>query len=646
MLPRAGNTCLVHTRPLLLLIRGSSTGRGVLVEHQTGSVADWAKKHGWPSHAQQVSYGDPLASWSRVQVSAELAGRLAVTPEATAGLNGGGSHPLRVWQASAERSAELLDGVPAEGYVLRLSNQHDQAGVEVAATDLRGLRYADATLAQLLRGACPSRELELRDWPAIARRGFMECFYGPTWTPADREWLISLAASYRLNTFCYGPADDPYTGTLWAEPYPATEQASLAELVAHSAAEGVDVVWRVSPCAPLDPEAGIVFSEPSQIDRLVAKCQQLLDLGVHTVLVAFDDIDGALMHDQDRRRFGSGEQGLARAHAELINQVASALAAHDPDAAVVLCPTQYWGSTESTYRSWLGRLVDPAIETCWTGPAVVSHQVSATDAGRVREQLAGRRLWLWDNFPVNDWGGTPLQSQGRVQPDILLLGPLERRDPDAAATLGTYAINGGIQSAATALALPAAGHWAWNPSRYDCETSWQHAVDVLGDRHGDLHLIAQLHRPSPLHASLDADLAVLLWQYLLDLDGGRNAQPSADALERSLHAAATAGRRLQTSDVRASESLVPWLQTLVIEADAGILALQIVESVRRGKLTAVAEIGAAFRDRLAELGRTHPPTVAAGILGPLLERARLCAGLSIINRTASNADTRDHHAQA
>ena len=106
---------------------------------------------------------------------------------------------------------------------------------------------------------------------------------------------------------------------------------------------------------------------------------------------------------------------------------------------LVVCPTEYAGTHESEYRRVLAAELDPSIAVYWTGPEVVSASITREDAEAARAAFGGRELWLWDNYPVNDF-----------EPSRLFLGPLTGRDPDL--PVHAYVANGMIQAGPSKLA--------------------------------------------------------------------------------------------------------------------------------------------------------------------------------------------------
>lgn len=89
-----------------------------------------------------------------------------------------------------------------------------------------------------------------------------------------------------MNTYIYGPKDDPYhSSPNWRKPYPEKEAAQIKDLVKEAAANKVDFVWAIHP--GLD----IKWTDEDRMNVL-NKFGMMYDLGVRSFAVFFDDISG------------------------------------------------------------------------------------------------------------------------------------------------------------------------------------------------------------------------------------------------------------------------------------------------------------------------------------------------------------------
>lgn len=564
-------------------------------------------------------------TWSQLEWNDDAAAAMPQTRADLDDLSGVGGPVLRVELAALSDDAA---GVPsAEIYELTASPASGDSGavLTVGAASAAALRHAKRAVTQLVRSSL-AHDVHLCDWPTVPRRGYLECFYGPLWERDDRNWLLDLAAEYRMNVFAYGPPADERTGTRWREPYPAAELSAFADLVRRGAAKGIDVAWRVSPCAPLRPSEGMVLSDDNELALLIAKCEQLLAAGVRSLLVAFDDLDGGFAHPPDKAHFGDGPAALATAHADITNRVARALSEAADGVALAMCPTDYWGVGPSPYRARLGQLLADGIEVCWTGNDIVASTIAGHEAATVRAELGGRPLWLWDNYPVNDWGGAPVQLDGSVNTDLLFLGPLCGRTADVGALISTYTVQGAIQAAATAPAVISAAQWAWDPDDYTAEAVWTQALDRLDDGTATLHAFAALHRTSRLEPQARSPLADSIWRYLQQFDGEADPSRAAAELDEQLTDAEQVANRMATAPLPSWTAVLPWSQRLRAETRAARLALRLTEALRTGSATDFATHAPQFRASLRECSQGVHPLVAGGALEAMIQRGRVIAG--------------------
>ena len=115
-------------------------------------------------------------------------------------------------------------------------------------------------------------------------RGVIEGFYGRPWTHEQRLDLIPFLADHGMNTFAYGPKDDPLLRHEWREPYSGPELERLNELVGACREVHVDFMFCLSP--------GLSMRYSSEGDRraLVAKYASIGTLGVTSFGLLLDDI--------------------------------------------------------------------------------------------------------------------------------------------------------------------------------------------------------------------------------------------------------------------------------------------------------------------------------------------------------------------
>ncbi|MFJ6695252.1 beta-N-acetylglucosaminidase domain-containing protein [Streptomyces sp. NPDC091272] len=369
----------------------------------------------------------------------------------------------------------------AEGYALRAARKT----VALGGTDATGQYYAVQTLKRLIvpqRAHGHGREeggdhghgrtviagASVSDFPSMPLRGSIEGFYGPPWTKAERLDHVDFLGTVKSNTYVYAPKDDPYHRDKWREPYPADKAAELGELVERATANHVRFAFAVSP------GASICYSDPADTQALTAKLQAMYDLGVRTVSVPLDDISYTKWNcEADQAAFGAPGQGpAAKAQVGLLNTLQrDFVATHPGMRPLQMVPTEYGDLKDSPYKQILRSTLDKPIEVMWTGTDVVPPSITVDQAKKASD-LFGRKVFVWDNYPVNDFARTA----GR-----LLLAPYDKREPGLSDHLTGLISNPMNQEAASKPAVLTMSDFAWNDRGYDrIRSGRQAALQLAG----------------------------------------------------------------------------------------------------------------------------------------------------------------------
>jgi hypothetical protein len=123
------------------------------------------------------------------------------------------------------------------------------------------------------------------------------------------------------------------------------------------------------------------------------------------VALLFDDIPDRL-DPADLERWGS----LAAAQAHVANEVFAWVRSRHPGALLLFCPTAYCGRMAAgglggpRYLETIGRELRPDAEIFWTGPEIVSREITLAHVREVGARLRRKPL-LWDNLHANDYDG-------------------------------------------------------------------------------------------------------------------------------------------------------------------------------------------------------------------------------------------------
>jgi protein O-GlcNAcase / histone acetyltransferase len=229
--------------------------------------------------------------------------------------------------------------------------------------------------------------------------GVIEGFYGAPWSAAERVELFEWMARWRLNTYMYAPKDDLKHRAVWRESYSGEEADRFKELIHACGTRGIRFVYALSP--GLD----IRYDDPAELQVLQGRVDQMMTLGCRDFALLFDDIpdrlDAAVI-----ARFGS----LAAAQCDLTNTLVRWIVEKEPRARVAFCPTPYCsrmvdaGLGGEGYLQTVGRELMPSIGVFWTGPDIVSREIT-TDHVREIAAILRRPPIIWDNLFANDYDG-------------------------------------------------------------------------------------------------------------------------------------------------------------------------------------------------------------------------------------------------
>lgn len=344
-----------------------------------------------------------------------------------------------------------------EGYYLSVSEK----GIVLAGNDERGTYYALQTLRQLLKnGELPV--VEIKDYPSVRYRGVVEGFYGTPWSHQARLRQLKFYGENKMNTYIYGPKDDPYhSSPNWRLPYPEKEAAQLQELVKIAKENEVDFVWAIHP------GQDIKWTEEDR-DQLLAKFEKMYRLGVRSFAVFFDDI--------------SGEGTNPAKQAELLNYIDEHFVKAKPDVTpLIMCPTEYnksWSDPAKGYLTTLGDKLNPSIQIMWTGDRVIS-DITQEGIAWINERIK-RPAYIWWNFPVSDY----------VR-DHLLMGPVYGNDTRIADQMSGFVSNPMEHAEASKIAIYSVASYAWNPAQYDSEKTWKDAIkNILPEAAAELEFFA------------------------------------------------------------------------------------------------------------------------------------------------------------
>lgn len=142
--------------------------------------------------------------------------------------------------------------------------------------------------------------------------------------------------------------------------------------------------------------------EANYVLALKTKINQLLANSVEHFCILFDDIPFE-MKEADTAKFSS----FAQAQAYFANEVFAHIR-QQTKGLFLFCPTEYCGRMakpsvkNSSYLRELGNLLDTDIDIFWTGPEIVSEEISLESILELQKVLKRKPL-IWDNLHANDY---------------------------------------------------------------------------------------------------------------------------------------------------------------------------------------------------------------------------------------------------
>lgn len=331
-------------------------------------------------------------------------------------------------------------------YTLKITSQSIQIGV----SDNRAAFYALQTLKQLKKdNNFPL--VDITDFPDVLSRGSVEGFYGNPWSHQDRISQFKFYGALKLNTYIYGPKDDPYhSSPNWRKPYPEKDAKQIQELVQEAKNNEIDFTWAIHP--GLD----IQWNKTDSL-AILNKFELMYDLGVRSFAVFFDDI--------------SGEGTKAEKQAQLLNYLQKQFVEKKKDVLpLIMCPTEYnksWSNPKpDTYLDILGDKLHPSIHVMWTGDRVID-DVSAPDLDWINKRIK-RKAYIWWNFPVSDY----------VR-DHLLMGAAYGLDTTIKNDLSGFVSNPMERAEASKIALFSVALYSWNLKSYEPISAWHQAAKYV-----------------------------------------------------------------------------------------------------------------------------------------------------------------------
>jgi hyaluronoglucosaminidase len=296
----------------------------------------------------------------------------------------------------------------------------------------------------------------IEEQPGFGLRGVVEGFYGPPWAWEDREDMVRFISDLRMNLYIYAPKDDPLHRERWREDYDEETMGHFEEIASLASSKLVDFCYALSPGLSID------YGSEADVDAVVKKLRSLHDVGVRAFALFLDDIPDELQSEADRKAFSS----LGEAQRHFLMSLRKRLMDLDPGIRLIFCPTRYHGIKATEYHGEIAKLPED-IAVFWTGPQICSKTIRSEDAKAMCEAF-GRKVLIWDNYPVNDYDRKRLH-----------MNAVRNRDTGLPSYVSGILTNPMSEAEASKIAILSYGDYLWDPKGYDPDESLERALTFL-----------------------------------------------------------------------------------------------------------------------------------------------------------------------
>ena len=496
------------------------------------------------------------------------------------------------WEAPAGSNAYLfqvhrsvdLDFVPGPLNLIASEDglAHTDFGLDPGVTYYYAV-VAESFSGRISRPAARAEAAALpgRSFSRLRWQGVIEGFYNDPWPHQERLRMIAFLEDAGFNAYIYAPKVEPYHRQLWREPYPAEELKNFAELLAAAKAHRITFIFALSPGMDMD------YEDPVEIELLKQKLKPMFDLGVRAFTIALDDIPDS--------RQANGE--MAKKQAAMVNEIYRWLTSLDPQTILFFCPTVYQKSYEyqaekkPRFAEYLRELkaLDPNILIFWTGPGGVFSETIDLASAQGLSRVFGRKILVWDNYPVNDGG---LRKN-------LFLGPYTGRAPDLAEAAAGIFLNPMYLPNANYLPLYTAGRYFRDPD-YQPGAAYEAGLRFVAGEAGAAALkpLSDALCNHPLYSNRGVSILALsqavdaFWQA-----GGRGE--ARESLRRLFESYARNPEELAATvpNFALVQELLPASQKLALSGQAGLRCLDYLEAGDRRQREALRREIEELRDQ-------------------------------------------------
>lgn len=219
----------------------------------------------------------------------------------------------------------------------------------------------------------------------MTKLGIVEGFFGPEWTTQSRLDFASFLRKYGGSFYIYAPKRDIHLRKAWRDEWSSSYLNELRRLRDAYHEHSLEFGIALSPFG-LGHQIG-----PQDWDHLKNKFKILSDLKLDYLGLFFDDMPST--------------DDLLKVQTEVVK-----LALEYFPKGLLFCPSYYsfdpildkvFGQRPAGYVEGLKDMMPAEVEICWTGPKVISPEISAQHLDEVTK-LLGRKPFIWENLFAND----------------------------------------------------------------------------------------------------------------------------------------------------------------------------------------------------------------------------------------------------
>lgn len=222
--------------------------------------------------------------------------------------------------------------------------------------------------------------------------GVIEGFYGRLYSKEQRNSLCDFLCDNGYSYYIYAPKNDKSLRTEWDREFTVSELENLKDISRNCQSRNLKFGVGISPLKLTEN-----FEEKFKL--LLDKLEVLTDeVNIGIIAILFDDI----------KLYTSSEGQMQN---QIVKEVHRQFNLEKKkNIRIIFCPTYYsfdpileklFGQRPLQYFSDLMSGLDKSIEVFWTGSRVLSKSITKEDIESINE-LLGRKVTIWDNYPVND----------------------------------------------------------------------------------------------------------------------------------------------------------------------------------------------------------------------------------------------------